>query len=317
MHKHKIMHRNINPGSIYFQSPDSNEIILEDFDFAVEYQKGEHIEGQIYLEDDHYKAPEISQTYTQSCDIWSIGMLTFYLLTGTYPQLNENGGVQDLQKEFSTQLWQQISKEAQEFIEQTLKSKPSQRPSANQLLKSKWMIKCQRIQDDSYLPNLTQALCNINNFSRGNKLRQAVYKYLTANLMSKDEIKHLKQVFLSMDKTGDGTLSKQELKDGYKQIHVLVDDEDIDYVFSQLENNQNQIYFKDWLQIASKQEQIVSRQRLEEAFKLFDDNNDGKLSVDELKILFTDHNIIKDTTWTQLIQQFDKNNDGEQGFSKK
>lgn len=84
MHIHDIslVHRDIKPENIMFDCHDHIKLI--DFGLATHTNKvseKEHIAGSPY-----YIAPEcLNGIYEQSCDIWSLGVLLYLLITGILP----------------------------------------------------------------------------------------------------------------------------------------------------------------------------------------------------------------------------------------
>lgn len=86
LHKKGIVHRNIRPGNILFNDVGKLDIKLIDFDVAgtktIEAVKvyGGGILGPYYC------APEIfGSEVNEKCDIWSIGVLLYFLLYGSVP----------------------------------------------------------------------------------------------------------------------------------------------------------------------------------------------------------------------------------------
>ena len=62
--------------------------------------------------------------------------------------------------------------------------------------------------------------------------------------------------------------------------------------------------------ISSKK--VVTEERLEKAFKMFDKDNSGKLSVKEIRNVFGG----SEEQWKLVINEIDLNNDGEVDFSE-
>lgn len=71
----------------------------------------------------YYIAPEvIAGSYDQSCDLWSIGVITYCLLAGHPPFMEESDAllfrkISLCDYEFSSDKWSGISKEARLFIQ--------------------------------------------------------------------------------------------------------------------------------------------------------------------------------------------------------
>ena len=79
------MHRNIRPGNILLEEPNKLNIRLIDYDFAGVKPAGENF----YMKEDGnpvYEAPEvIRNNYDEKADIWSLGVMLYYLVSGSLP----------------------------------------------------------------------------------------------------------------------------------------------------------------------------------------------------------------------------------------
>jgi calcium/calmodulin-dependent protein kinase I len=91
-------------------------------------------------------APEIlrQERYGSKCDIWSLGVLTYKLVFGTYPFVAPNcRELYDVIKlgAFSFPATQFVTPESIDFIKKCLTLHPNDRPSAEYLLGHPWMSK--------------------------------------------------------------------------------------------------------------------------------------------------------------------------------
>jgi len=83
-HGHNICHRDIKPENVLLEDDNSfDQIKIVDFGsaqtFTEERMKDQH--GTCY-----YVAPEVlKKSYGKECDVWSIGVITYLLLSGTCP----------------------------------------------------------------------------------------------------------------------------------------------------------------------------------------------------------------------------------------
>lgn len=82
--------------------------------------------------------------YTNSVDIWSIGVIAYVLLCGYTPFYSENqrelfNQILKADYEFGDPEWTDISKEAKDFIAKILVVNPNQRPSAQECLAHPWL----------------------------------------------------------------------------------------------------------------------------------------------------------------------------------
>eukprot|EP00798_Chlamydomonas_sp_ICE-L_P003929 gene3929-14005_t len=109
-----------------------------------------------------YMAPElIAQKYDEKCDIWSVGMVTYQLLTGRFPYWEDVRmyNLQDVWKSIQTEEidWEAaelspLSDDAVDFLKALLTREPEHRPSAAIALKHPW-VKEEGSAEDAPLTN--------------------------------------------------------------------------------------------------------------------------------------------------------------------
>ena len=87
MHAKNIVHRDLKPENILLDSQDKTnlDIKISDFGFACFFNPDEGLD--LVLGSPIYMAPEIilKEKYNDKVDIWSIGVITYMLLTGRNP----------------------------------------------------------------------------------------------------------------------------------------------------------------------------------------------------------------------------------------
>ena len=86
-HAKGIVHRDLKPENILIDSiSESKKINIKVIDFGTAMFFSPDIKLQETLGTPYYVAPEVLLgTYTEKCDIWSIGVILFVLLSGTAP----------------------------------------------------------------------------------------------------------------------------------------------------------------------------------------------------------------------------------------
>lgn len=86
LHKNKIVHRDVKPENLIFQNENENDLRLKlvDFGTAQKFNPGQFMLQQFGTP--YYMAPEVIKgCYNEKCDVWSIGVILYILLTGEIP----------------------------------------------------------------------------------------------------------------------------------------------------------------------------------------------------------------------------------------
>ena len=82
-------------------------------------------------------------------------------------------------------------------------------------------------------------------------------------------------------------------------------------------DHNGQISYSEWLAASIDSSLYMQRERLWQAFRVFDKDGSGKISPEELKtVLLGQENQINPQVWNQLVGQVDENNDGEIDFTE-
>eukprot|EP00824_Muranothrix_gubernata_P013099 TRINITY_DN27432_c0_g1_i1.p1 TRINITY_DN27432_c0_g1~~TRINITY_DN27432_c0_g1_i1.p1 ORF type:complete len:322 (+),score=23.90 TRINITY_DN27432_c0_g1_i1:49-966(+) len=140
-HSKSIVHRDLKPENILFGSNSEAKII--DFGTASYLKNGKVLTKKIGTS--YYISPEvIDGEYTEKCDIWSLGVILFILLSGKPPFWGKNdieilSAVKRGGFCFRTQEWDDISTEAKSLVRRMLTYNPYVRISAREALADSWI----------------------------------------------------------------------------------------------------------------------------------------------------------------------------------
>lgn len=92
-------------------------------------------------------APEILEQlpYNKSCDLWSIGVVLYILLSGTPPFYDEDNFVlfekiKNVDFNFDAPVWQSVSNEAKDIIRKLLVKNPEERLTPDEVLSHPWIV---------------------------------------------------------------------------------------------------------------------------------------------------------------------------------
>lgn len=188
LHNKKIAHRDLKPENLLLRSKeDDTDIVLADFGFA-QVTKGKSLQQVCGTPD--YVAPEVlnNDKYDYSCDIWSAGVIVFILLGG-YPPFqakdeNDRDALFSIIKKgkfrFHDKFWKDISAEAKSMVSDMLTVDVDKRPSAETLLKHKWLK-----LDKAQLEAINIDTSALKEFNAKRKLKVAAKAVVGINRMKK------------------------------------------------------------------------------------------------------------------------------------
>ncbi|XP_071612922.1 myosin light chain kinase 3 isoform X1 [Heliangelus exortis] len=144
LHQHYILHLDLKPENILCVNRTGNQIKIIDFGLARRYKPREKL--KINFGTPEFLAPEVVnyEFVSYPTDMWSVGVITYMLLSGLSPFLGENDAetmnyVVNCNWDFDAEAFEQLSEEAKDFISRLLVKEKSYRMSATQCLKHEWL----------------------------------------------------------------------------------------------------------------------------------------------------------------------------------
>lgn len=144
LHQHGVVHRDLKLENWLYESESANAPLkLIDFGFALQWNRKKPMTAVVGS--DSYLAPEVFlQSYSEKCDMWSLGVLVYSLLVGKQPfkaatqeELIEQ--IKLAQWSFPKEGESAISKDAQDFVQRLLTPDVNERMSAKQCLGHPWL----------------------------------------------------------------------------------------------------------------------------------------------------------------------------------
>ena len=147
-HVHNVVHRDLKPENILIDSIVESKINVKIIDFgtALICPPNIHVKGGLGTV--YYIAPEVIQgRCTAKCDVWSLGVIMYILLSGKVPfngKTDEEIFASILAGNFffSDPIWETISEEAKDLIFKMLTYNENARISAGQAFMHPWFKKC-------------------------------------------------------------------------------------------------------------------------------------------------------------------------------
>uniref|UniRef100_A0A8C4RQU1 Myosin light chain kinase family member 4 n=1 Tax=Erpetoichthys calabaricus TaxID=27687 RepID=A0A8C4RQU1_ERPCA len=144
MHQMYILHLDLKPENILCVDRATNKIKIIDFGLARRYKPREKL--KVNFGTPEFLAPEVINYDFVSfpTDMWSLGVITYMLLSGLSPFLGENdnetlNNILSCRWDFEEEEFKNVSEEAKDFIRKLLIKDKSWRISATESLKHPWL----------------------------------------------------------------------------------------------------------------------------------------------------------------------------------
>ncbi|TPX45934.1 hypothetical protein SeMB42_g00064 [Synchytrium endobioticum] len=147
LHEHNIVHRDIKAENLLFRSKDSDELVLADFGLSRLLGDNNFEALKTMCGTPGYMAPEVIRKtgHGKAVDMWSIGVLTYFLLCG-YTPFDAPSHSEEVQKILANaftftpqEFWADVSEHAKDFVQKLLVVDPHGRMTATQALKHPWL----------------------------------------------------------------------------------------------------------------------------------------------------------------------------------
>ncbi|NXJ73157.1 MYLK3 kinase, partial [Trogon melanurus] len=125
LHQHYILHLDLKPENILCVNHTGNQIKIIDFGLARRYKPREKL--KVNFGTPEFLAPEVVNYdfVSYPTDMWSVGVITYMLLSGLSPFLGETDAetmnyVVNCSWDFDAEAFEQLSEEAKDFISRLL-----------------------------------------------------------------------------------------------------------------------------------------------------------------------------------------------------
>ncbi|XP_052457402.1 myosin light chain kinase 3-like isoform X1 [Carassius gibelio] len=144
LHQQYILHLDLKPENILCVSSTGNQIKIIDFGLARKYRPREKL--KVNFGTPEFLAPEVVNYDFVSfpTDMWSIGVITYMLLSGLSPFMGDNdtetmNNILQAKWEFDAEAFESVSEEAKDFISSLLVPTKCSRMSASGCMKHSWL----------------------------------------------------------------------------------------------------------------------------------------------------------------------------------
>ena len=314
-----IVHCDLKPDNILFLTNDEDSK-LKIIDFGMSkvlprLQYLTHLCGTPY-----YTAPEVikNRKYNHACDMWSVGVILYVMIYG-YPPFyvdpqqygqNERKAIYEkIVRGFESKIkdtskygygpWFPdhiaTSPEVKDLISKLLQRQVRKRYTAKDALMHPWIVNRANNSENDLNKLMVSRLVRFNNVCQFKLVITKIFRNQFYK-MRPEHFHQLEQLFIKFDTNNDGILSFKEFQDAIQEIKELnIDKKHLQQIYEQLvggdgdgDNNNNNkkqvgIQFSDLLNALVYDYLISCDERLYDAFRKLDDDNDGKITTKQLQ----------------------------------
>ena len=321
LHSNGICHRDIKLENILYLYPketNDNTLKLIDFGFGNFFQKGNRL--QTKLGSAYYIAPEVLEgNYNEKCDVWSAGVILFFLLCGRLPFYGNSeeeiySNIKKMSYQIPLEKINKISDDAKDLISHMLISE-DKRYSSEEVLSHRWFKNSKNISlakldfDSSFLLSY-----------KDRDIFQKITLTCIASKLNTQQIQDLVNIFKGFDINHDGNISFKEFEQGLLQLNQNnLTEKDIKDIFNAIDIDHNgSIAYTEFLAVCVKKTKYLKQEKIYEAFSVFDKENTGFINKEDIISVLQNEmkgeNIEKIVD--DIIKNLDENKDGKISYKE-
>ena len=301
-HSNGVVHRDLKPENVVFESPNSGDGDSNDYedeeetsenyfnikicDFGLSALKKNTDKLHTILGTPYYMAPEVLKgDYNEKCDIWSIGAITYYLITGTEPFKGDTNNqifsrILFTEPDYSPSKFRNTSQILIDFLKKCFLKDPSTRPTAREALSHPWFETIfKKIHSPKFIDE--NIFYNISTTKKFSELKRLIMRYVVDN-MGHSELNIYKKAFLAFDKDNNGVITPDELKRLFAVYHKNLSENQIKNIMSVSDERNDFLTYHEFIIICLQVDEFLSPIKLLDAFLFFDVDNNNEIDDDDL-----------------------------------
>jgi len=225
-HAKGVVHKDLKPENVMMSTPPNTpvediHVVVVDWGLA-EVFMNPNDRSNVVSGTPPFMAPEVwAGNASKSCDIWSCGVIVFFLLSGRLPYIAYR--LEDFPKVLQqTPDWSVMdgaTAEGKYFCSRLLQRKETNRPTARECLRDRWFTMMGFADGDRSPRALPSGFDVQDLMSYGQRTTfEKFIARLIATQLDASEQRHVNEAFRTFDSDGDGCLSREELSRGLQSI---------------------------------------------------------------------------------------------------
>lgn len=299
-----VAHRDLKLENFLCDRPGSAHIKLIDFGLSTFIGRSGVMQATCGTAE--YVAPEVLEgRYTTQCDVWSLGVIAYIMLSGTMPWNGVDTGPQRKSKLPDAFLnsegrWAQVSYEAKSFVNSALRVDEGQRLTVEKALQHPWIVGYSQANPGQNQVVHPSVVASLRAWPKADRFHRICVSMMAWTL-SNEEHATVRQQFFALDAQRVGCVRLQDLKKAFAACppHASEDrPSDAALVLQAFEAlhspNAGQepgvIQYSDFLAAVTRRDSYIvpSDDSLRAAFRRFDFDGLNRITVDDLRHLLGD-----------------------------
>lgn len=313
LHNHGIVHRDLKLENFLFEDKGTNSP-LKLIDFGLSKHFAEHEQMRQVVGSAYYTAPEVLRgAYDQRCDIWSIGVIGYMLLSGCPPFYGSNSdAIHDMilteEADFTSKRFSHVSSLALDFLQKLLVKDVSRRLTPEEALAHPFIQQVNHTGLNKQMSETSNEVADsLQHFMEMSRFKKLVLETVAFS-MSSNQIAQMREEFNSLDRDRSGTISMTELRSALARLGAS--QEHIENLFHSVDvDGSAEINYNEFVAAAMSKRITIDEERLMLAFETLDLENSGFLTKDTIRKALGEH--MTEAELTEMVQEIDLNGDGQ------
>eukprot|EP00775_Hariotina_reticulata_P011602 gene11602-11746_t len=328
-HSKHIVHRDLKPENILLASKAAGaQLKVIDFGTSDFCKPGQRLTQKFGTP--YYVAPEVLQRdYNAAVDVWSAGVIMYILLCG-YPPFGGKCDARILQRvqqgsySFANKEWDGVTESAKQMINEMLVMEVEQRSTAAALLQHEWLT-----TDSSALPSASlgaHVVHRLRAFANMSHMKRLALVVLAKNVTHR-EVNRLRDLFMTMDRDGDGKINAADLHEALQQVDAAIDEEEMRELFQVSDlSGKGTIDYEEFIAAMLDSNKVALQVKaMRSSFEQLDRDGDGFISVEDLASVLHDERLLRKGVCCRrmsfemaadIVREVDDDNDGSVSFAE-
>lgn len=321
LHACGLMHRDVKcENFLFLHKSATSPVKLIDFGLSTKMHEREKMYSIVGTPT--YIAPEMIEKigYDEKIDVWAVGVMTYFLLTGLYPFMGDTHQTLFLNIKNnnynmkSVEQFKRVSPMCKEFIASIFQRNPKNRPTAHEALRNVWFQDLNAKLDVAGHKLINKPLLQR---MKGNRVPSVFFKEVVSLIVKlfddRTELKDAQNIFFSFDLLNNGIISALEVREVFRDHgEALSEREAEDIVSNMCVRNRHVASYSEFMASVTDHGWFLQEEVMKLIFKKFDVDGDGYISKRDIQMSFARSGVeLSKEELARMTAEFSLEKDGD------